>query len=97
MNYRPQAIDVDKLEKMLDMHTEHNERTRQIEAAKVEAYHKGYQNGLRAAYETLDCSNYEKNYDYEKGEAAIEKLEECGYKYIGDEGWTGIKDGGIKP
>ena len=59
MQYKPKALDVDKMEGMFDMLDKVQQERRNIEIAKVEAYNSGYRDAVDSCRSALTCSNYE--------------------------------------
>jgi len=59
MQYRPKALDTDKIDEMFEESFRFATRQRTVEIAKVEAYWKGYEKALSSAEECTRCGNYE--------------------------------------
>lgn len=66
MNYKPKALDVDRMERMFDMYGECQHERHLVEAAKVEAFNSGYKQAIEDCRGSLSCSNYELSFPSER-------------------------------
>lgn len=60
MNYTPDALDVEKMDKLFNNLERGESQKRAIEMAKTEAFYQGYNKAIHDCRSALYCSNYER-------------------------------------